>query len=110
MASEHARLIDHLAPLQPSGDVSVEVLLEVSSQHLELCFKRLRELRLPEQCLVTSLRRGHRVIVPNGDTIIEPADLLAIVTTRSNEARLRGWVQSLRRPAGGASPPPSPAR
>jgi CIC family chloride channel protein len=111
MASEHARLIDHLAPLQPSGDVSVEVLLEVSSQHLELCFKRLRELRLPEQCLVTSLRRGHRVIVPNGDTIIEPADLLAIVTTRANEARLRRWVQSLRRPsAGGASPPPSPAR
>jgi CIC family chloride channel protein len=98
MASEHARLLDHLAPLQPSGDVSVEVLLEVSSQHRELCFKRLRELSLPEQCLVTSLRRGGRVTVPNGDTVIEPADLLAIVTTRANEARLRDWVQSLRRP------------
>jgi CIC family chloride channel protein len=98
MASEHATLLDHPGMVQPSGDVSVEVLLEVSPAHRDLCFKRLRELELPEQCLVTNLRRGDRVTVPNGETVIEPADLLAIVTTRANESRLREWVGGLRQP------------
>jgi CIC family chloride channel protein len=88
MASEHARLLEHPGMVQPSGDVSVEVLLEVSSEHRDLCFKRLRQLALPEQCLVTSLRRGDRVTVPNGETVIEPGDLLAIVTTEVRDFHL----------------------
>jgi CIC family chloride channel protein len=97
MTSEHGRLLDRVGLDQSNGEESVQVSIEVRPTHRELCFKRLRELKLPEQCLVTVLRRGERATVPNGDTVIEPGDVLAVVTTRSHETLLRDWIAQLER-------------
>jgi CIC family chloride channel protein len=97
MASEHGRLLDSLGLKESATDDGVRVQVEVLPEHQQLCFKRLRQLRLPEQCLVTLLRRGERVTIPNGETLIEPGDVLAIVTTRTGEPRLRQWAAQLSR-------------
>ena len=97
MASEHARLLERsdLGPPE-AGDASVRLLLEVTTEHRRVCFRRLRHLQLPGSCLVTSLKRGDRVTVPGADTRIEPGDVLALVTDRPNEPRLREWIAGLR--------------
>ncbi|MEE9281474.1 MAG: chloride channel protein [Myxococcota bacterium] len=95
MTSEHSRLLDRVGLAASSAEDSTQISLEVRPEHRELCFKRLRELELPEQCLVTILRRGERAIVPNGDTVIEPGDVLAVVTTQSHEGRVRDWINQL---------------
>ena len=95
MTSEHGRLLDQVGLDQSAGEDSVQISLEVRAAHRELCFRRLREVELPEQCLVTILRRGDRASVPNGETVIEPGDVLALVTTQSHEARLRDWIALL---------------
>jgi CIC family chloride channel protein len=95
MTSEHARLWGRARPDPSRSPDSVEILIDVSSQRHGLCFKRLRQLDLPEQCLVTSLRRGEHTSIPNGETLIEPGDQLVIVTTRAYESRLREWISQL---------------
>jgi CBS domain-containing protein len=97
MASEHARLFDRMDGVGPTRDGAVEVIVEVTHDHAELCFRRLRELRLPGGCLVATLRRAGAVTVPNGDTVVEPGDALALVTTRENESTVREWVRGLDR-------------
>lgn len=95
MTSEHGRLLRSVGLAEGRSEDSLQLSLEVRPQHRELCFKHMRELKLPDQCLVTILRRGDRAMVPNGDTVVEPGDVLALVTTRSHEGRLRRWIAQL---------------
>jgi CIC family chloride channel protein len=96
MASEHSDLLGRDSTLAESrAGSSLEVLVEVRSSHRAISFRRLRQLGLPEQCLVTTLRRGEHTMIPNGSTVIEPGDLLTIVTTPENEPQLRDWVTRL---------------
>lgn len=51
--------------------------------------KRLRDINLPNDCVIASIRRGSQLIVPRGDTRIHESDVLTVVTTSSAEIRLR---------------------
>ena len=42
--------------------------------------KRVRECHLPADALVVMLRRGSENLIPNGDTVIRPGDLLVLST------------------------------
>lgn len=44
------------------------------------CGKRLSELRLPVQTLVTAIERGHETLIPKGDTVLLPGDVCLILT------------------------------
>jgi len=42
--------------------------------------KNLREINLPDECTITAIIRHHQLIIPHGDTVLEPADeVLALV-------------------------------
>jgi trk system potassium uptake protein len=42
--------------------------------------KRLSELKLPDQCVITAVLRKGQMIVPHGDTVLQPADeIIAVV-------------------------------
>lgn len=41
--------------------------------------RTLRELQWPSQCVIATIRRHHRVIIPRGDTRLEAGDLLLLV-------------------------------
>ncbi|MEE9591106.1 MAG: chloride channel protein [Thermodesulfobacteriota bacterium] len=40
--------------------------------------KRLSEIKLPEDCLIVSLRRGNKLSVPKGDTVLKAGDMVEI--------------------------------
>ncbi len=65
--------------------------------------RRVADLGLPEQTVLVAVTReaqGGEVVIPNGETIVEPGDRVLVVTTVEQEAEVRA---ALRRaaPAGG---------
>lgn len=96
MAEEHQRLVSQMSMELPTPqEESIQIVIEVRSEHKVLCFKHLREVEMPEGCLIAVLRRGERSIVPGGETVIEPGDVLLALATRAREEALRKWVSGL---------------
>ncbi len=50
--------------------------------------KRVRDLPLPEDCVLVAVRRGRQVIMPHGNTILRPGDRITIFTTRACEPQV----------------------
>ncbi len=48
--------------------------------------------KLPQDCVVVSIRRLGSVIIPHGDTVLQEGDLVHVFLRRSDEAQLRGCL------------------
>ncbi|MDO4287551.1 MAG: chloride channel protein [Eubacterium sp.] len=69
-------------PVEAAGD---KTLLTVAVQQGSLAAEtQIADLSWPEACLLVSIRRGDKEIIPRGDTLILPADTLVALT---DEAR-----------------------
>jgi CIC family chloride channel protein len=104
LAQEHQRLLSEagLGPDLEDSD-SIQVELTVETGHGALAYRRIRDIQVPAQSLIVMLRRAAQVVVPRGDTQVEPGDVLVLLTTRAGEHRLHAWVSSVTRgDAGGA--------
>lgn len=55
----------------------VEVIVHPGAQ---CAGKPMKEVPWPKDSIVASLRRGQKIMIPHGDTIIEPGDVLVIVS------------------------------
>lgn len=51
--------------------------------------RTLEELQLPSRCLIASIRRGGRVLIPRGDTRLEAGDIVVALIPEGKEATLR---------------------
>jgi chloride channel protein, CIC family len=95
LSDEHQRLSQRSDALRGAlGVGSTYVELPVQPEH-RICFKRVRELDVPEHALVALLRRGERIVVPRGFTRIEPGDMLTLITTRDHQDELDAWIAGL---------------
>ncbi len=53
---------------------------EVAVDEKAVCAgKKMKEITWPEDCVIASLRRGSRVIIPRGETVLRPGDVLVVV-------------------------------
>lgn len=50
--------------------------------------KPIKELQLPSDTVLVSIIRGNKIIIPKGDTILEPRDDIIALTTVENEKQL----------------------
>lgn len=78
--AERLRTLQH----QPSTDVNV---VEIKVGPDKYCVGRmLREISrdLPDGCIVASIQRGQRILIPQGNTILEPGDVLTLLSSRNN--------------------------
>ena len=93
---EHRKLMERTRMDLPTRQRdSVQVEIEVKAETKDLCLRKVKDIVIPEQCLIVMLRRAERAIIPKGKTVIEPGDTLVVLTTRANEPRLREWVAGL---------------
>lgn len=60
-------------------DSYIVVTLDAEGSGRELIGRTLRELELPRGSLVGAVRRGHRVIVPTGATMLQEGDRLTVM-------------------------------
>ena len=96
MTSEHQKLMDRTRmDLPAKAKDSVQLEVEVKPEFAGLCQRRVRDVVIPEQCLIVMLRRADRSVIPKGKTFIEPGDVLVLLTTKANESRLREWMEGL---------------
>ncbi len=58
-------------------NVPVEEL--VVDEDASIAGKRMREIEWPRDCIIASVQRGGRVIVPRGNTMLQPGDVLIVV-------------------------------
>jgi trk system potassium uptake protein TrkA len=61
-----------------------EVLEAIAQKDSPIVGKAIMDLDLPRGCLVLCFQRGDAVVIPRGDTVIEPQDRLLIISTRLN--------------------------
>lgn len=67
------------------GRAGKKTLIEISVQvYSEIENKMIKDIQWPENCLVVSIHRGEKEIIPKGDTMIYAGDMLIIMT---NEER-----------------------
>jgi CIC family chloride channel protein len=57
--------------------------------------KTLQELDLPPQCLIASIRRGGRVVIPRGDTRLEAGDMIIALVPEDREKSLHTCLTAL---------------
>ncbi len=67
----------HQVRLGAVGGVSVE---EIAVEEQSLCVgQRVSEIAWPHDCVIATVRRGTRLLIPRGDTVLQAGDVLAVV-------------------------------
>jgi chloride channel protein, CIC family len=96
LSDEHQRLLE-----RTGGDISagrndtLQVEVQVQEGQESVCFQRIRDIELPPNTLVALLRRGERAVVPKGNTVVEPGDVLVLLATVDQDEALRKWIRDL---------------
>ena len=65
------------------GEV-MEVQLSPDFEPTPLC-----EIKMDVPCVIAIVRRGSKVIIPKGQTVIKPCDILMIFTMADNVAKVK---------------------
>ncbi|MFI3228008.1 MAG: ClC family H(+)/Cl(-) exchange transporter [Clostridia bacterium] len=72
---------------------SSKILIEYIVQHGSLIENQaIVTLKLPENCLIVSIKRNEHDITPNGSTIIKAGDLLTVLSSVSTEQDVREYL------------------
>lgn len=86
---EQIRHRTHQTHLNTIGGVNVEkVMVESGSPCVN---KRIREVAWPRESIVATVRRGRKIFIPDGDTLLKVGDVLVVVA----DIELREQIQHL---------------
>lgn len=72
--------------------ILIETVVHIGS---EMQDKNLRDIILPEKCLIVAIKRGTEEITPNGDTVVNAGDYLTVLTDVSHELAVREKIEQL---------------
>ena len=96
LAADHNRLLTKTGvDLESEPKDSVQIEVHIETDYDQLCYHKIRDIKLPRQSIIALLRRADHAVIPRGDTVIEPGDSLLFLTTSSHERQLRKWISSL---------------
>ncbi|MFA9445689.1 potassium/proton antiporter [Egicoccus sp. AB-alg6-2] len=90
-----------VAEALPLEGIDVDLIEVFVTEDLPLHGRRLREVPPPERALVAAIVRGHRVLIPRGDTRLANGDVLLLTAQREGDAllRLTAWARGEALPA-----------
>ncbi|NLM44930.1 MAG: hypothetical protein GX201_13120 [Clostridiales bacterium] len=71
---------------ESSGKIIIEVPVCADSQ---IDNKMLKDIKLPENCLVVSIKRGNKEIIPRGNVLIKSGDILILLVNEKEEALMK---------------------
>ena len=89
------RIISYARALSNSIGSNVQTLYQLVGNRVEalefaakkadhIYGKPLKDLRIRKNCLIACIIRGHQVMIPNGNSVIELGDNVVVVTTTKN--------------------------
>jgi CIC family chloride channel protein len=82
------RHLAHQVRLGAYGDDGVQVIEQVVEAGSACAGRAIKEITWPGNSVIASLRRGRRLIVPRGETILKAGDILVVVSNDPVEAEL----------------------
>ncbi|MCX7841878.1 MAG: NAD-binding protein [Clostridia bacterium] len=56
-----------------------------------VCGKTLKDINIPRECILVSVIRGEKVIIPNGFTVINGGDYVIAVSSQDDQQELRNY-------------------
>lgn len=72
------------------GDEEVKVILEVAVyMGTALEGKKIKDVVWPKKCLLVSVRRGNKDIIPNGNTLLHAGDYLIVLADEKNASDIK---------------------
>lgn len=81
---------ENLKPLRPNEALILDnpknnfKQIEISSKSL-IIGEKIVDLEFPETSVITLIKRGDKYLIPNGATVIQPNDLLSIISSNESE-------------------------
>jgi potassium/hydrogen antiporter len=84
-----------VAEALPLEGIDIDLVEVFVTEGLGLAGKRLRDAPLPPATLVAAVVRGHRVLIPQGDTRVLAGDVLLLTAQRQGDsiAQLTRWAR-----------------
>lgn len=83
------RLLRNNGESEISEDNKNKLILEIPVfLDSEMDGKSIKDLRLPEECLLVAIKRGEKEIIPKGDTVIYSGDYLHVLVNESRAAEI----------------------
>ncbi|NLE77179.1 MAG: CBS domain-containing protein [Chloroflexi bacterium] len=80
----------HRADRLRLGRVTGREFLEmVVGSQADVAGQAVKNLHLPQDCLLVSIHRGRRLVVPHGDTVLQPGDKVVALADNDGLAALR---------------------
>ncbi len=84
--------VEHLRLGKLTGKETLELTVEANSR---VVGKAVKDFDLPEHSLLVSARRGRRVILLRGDTVLEPGDEVTAVAGRDDLDKVRACFRRM---------------
>jgi trk system potassium uptake protein TrkA len=78
-----------LVPVLEMKGGKVEVLETEVDSDSKLINKQIKDIKLPEDCLIISIIREGEVVFPHGNTVIQKGDSLMVMISKQRKAELR---------------------
>ena len=82
---------EQITTLDSDKNVVTEMPVELGSR---ICGKTVKELALPDGCLLVSIDRDGTEIIPGGDTAIEPLDVLVVLCQANRLHRVQNLLEN----------------
>ncbi|GGI07309.1 potassium/proton antiporter [Egicoccus halophilus] len=84
-----------VAEALPIEGLDVDLVEVFVTEDLALHGRRLHEVPPPDRALVAAIVRGHRVLIPRGDTRLATGDVLLLTTHRQGDVltRMTAWAR-----------------
>lgn len=88
------RIVDYKEGLLATVEMGLAEILEIN---MPISFKDtlLMDLKLPKRAVVAIIKRGSKVIIPKGQTLIRGGDSLIIFTKSDDAEAIRGYFNKL---------------
>ncbi len=74
-----------------------EVLEALALEDSEIIARSIKDLKFPKEALILCLARGEEVIIPSGDTVIQPQDKVIILSSRAQISQVEQLLVGKRR-------------
>lgn len=88
--ADKQKIISHMERLEMEGVIQTELTEFYIAQDDFASGKQLKDIHLPEDCIIVSIQRGKRIVVPRGYTHLLPGDrIIALIGEGSPEALTR---------------------
>jgi voltage-gated potassium channel len=97
-----AGFVEQYQQFKRIGDYGIEqdihfIRFPVSSKD-KWAGRSIRSIGLPQGCLIAAVQRGQDLIIPNGDVILTPGDIITVVNSATGGAGTNSYTNTYKAP------------